>query len=643
MKQIKTAPFTNIVNSKKWDKSQHLSHFQNRLSAMRAKREQFEQQFKKWEQQETAYSFYDNFGELQIVVPLEQIMTEIYLGRTNGKVIYDIIPDGQANVDDLQPAKYALSFFLDGNEKDNFWKENKAFRACKSTYGTGIFFTGMRSYKDLRYNIKEDVEIQSGTDVLNEDNFDEITHETWFFFPKNIHPMDFYLDDAALGQPDLQYAEDCIYKEKVSFKEFELMFGDNDAIDKEAYSRVTTGIDMDEKNQNSQSIHQDEIVLFYYYNRVTKDFYIVANEDNLLVQTKFLYNDGKLPFDSAQHFPNENCFYGRGIPERIEALKVYIGEILQDMLSGAQMANSINFLTGNDEQVNQDWSVWGRGVNIWKSTGGIEQVQRIDSSINLGYFQNMLNVLYDLVVQYTGDNPRAPIDMQTDKVGIMEAMEANKAVRQSAVDESYNICLDSVLTMMLSRIKQFAPALLSESIKDSEGKEIKKIFPKIRIDGAEVKQTKDQVIVTDKLGKYWYFELRPEVVQGLGVKVQTSSTSSILPILERQRITEMVQNVNMLANLGQIVPWLAEKLERYLGDDFLDYMDDAYGYDNGKLKAFTEKDKLDQENKKRIKELTEKSTLALKWMQNATPTNELIKTEQTQGNPTQNQGLWQGM
>lgn len=152
-------------------------------------------------------------------------------------------------------------------------------------------------------------------------------------------------------------------------------------------------------------------------------------------------------------------------------------------------------------------------MNIWKSTGGIEQVQRIDSSINLGYFQNMLNVLYDLVVQYTGDNPRAPIDMQTDKVGIMEAMEANKAVRQSAVDESYNICLDSVLTMMLSRIKQFAPALLSETIKDSEGKELKKIFPKIRIDGAEVKQTKDQVIVTDKLGKYGYFELRPEVVQ----------------------------------------------------------------------------------------------------------------------------------
>ncbi|WP_180369732.1 hypothetical protein, partial [Oenococcus oeni] len=89
------------------------------------------------------------------------------------------------------------------------------------------------------------------------------------------------------------------------------------------------------------------------------------------------------------------------------------------------------------------------------------------------------------------------------------AMEANKAVRQSAIDEGYNMCLDSVLTMMLSGIKQFAPSLLSETIKDSDGKEIKKIFPKIRIDNSEVKQTEKEVVITDKLGKYGYFELKP--------------------------------------------------------------------------------------------------------------------------------------
>lgn len=89
------------------------------------------------------------------------------MGRTEGKMNFDIIPDGQANVEELQPTKYAMVFMLDGNEKDNFWKENREFRINKSTYGEGITFTGMRSYKDLRYKIKEGKDISGEGDLLN--------------------------------------------------------------------------------------------------------------------------------------------------------------------------------------------------------------------------------------------------------------------------------------------------------------------------------------------------------------------------------------------------------------------------------------------------------------------------------------------
>lgn len=44
---------------------------------------------------------------------MEQNLIEVYMGRTNGKVLYDIVPDGQANIEELQPSKYALQFFLD--------------------------------------------------------------------------------------------------------------------------------------------------------------------------------------------------------------------------------------------------------------------------------------------------------------------------------------------------------------------------------------------------------------------------------------------------------------------------------------------------------------------------------------------------
>jgi hypothetical protein len=53
-------------------------------------------------------------------------------------------------------------------------------------------------------------------------------------------------------------------------------------------------------------------------------------------------------------------------------------------------------------------------------------------------------------------------------VGIVEMQEANKAVRQSAVDEGYAIALDEALTMTIQRIRDFAPSLMSEKIKDSD-------------------------------------------------------------------------------------------------------------------------------------------------------------------------------
>lgn len=87
----------------------------------------------------------------------------------------------------------------------------------------------MRSYKDLRYSLKENVEATGEGDLFNEDNFEAKEHETWFFFPQNIHPRDFYIDDAAYGQNDLQYAQDCIRKEKVSRIDFELRYSKNKA------------------------------------------------------------------------------------------------------------------------------------------------------------------------------------------------------------------------------------------------------------------------------------------------------------------------------------------------------------------------------------------------------------------------------
>lgn len=593
--------------AKTWTPEQWKTFVLRRLVNMRTKRWEMEKIWELCDAQVKSESYYDNDGVLNVNIPLEKTLREIYMGRTEGKVNFDIVPDGQANVEDLQPSKYAMNFFLDGNGKDNFWKENKAFRENKSTYWSGIFFTGMRSYKDLRFTLKEGADVTGEGELFNEDNFEQKEHETWFFFPQNIHPRDFYIDDAAYGQNDLQYAQDCIRKEKVSRIDFELRYKDNKAfINIQSALGEEGGADMMPKNENDKSIDQSEYILHHYYHRVTKKYIIIVNEKHIIFEGRYLYEDGKLPFVSAQHYSRDDRFWGEGICERTAWLKAYQSEIWQDILSGAEMNSSVNILTGNDDQIWQDWTVWGRWVNIWRSTWGAEKVQQIGTTINLGYYTAVLDKLDQLSAVISGINPLEQFDPGSDKVGIVEIMESNKSVRNRSVDENYNIALDEAFTHMLSRIKQFAPALLKVDKKDSEGNVIKTIFPKIRIENYEVKKEKGGQVFEEAIGKYGYFDLKPEVVQWVGVKIVTPSTNSVLPILERQKINEYITNIQNLANafaLDQSGEFLNKLRDQINVEDLVWWMSDAYGYDRNGLKANSEKDKILKEIVKKYEAL----------------------------------------
>lgn len=589
----------SIEASKKWSNDEWKTFFQNRLQDMRSKRKDIEVIWDRADLQTQAESFYDNDGVLNVNVPLEKTLEEIYCGRTEGKVNFDIMPDGQADVEELQPTKYAMNFFLDGNEKDNFWKENKSFRGMKSNYWEWISFTGVRSYKDIRYKVKKDAEMNGEGDIFDENNFDEYIHETWFFFPQNIHPRDFYIDDAAYWQNDVQYAQDCIRKEKISPAEFELRYKGVKPFDQKEVEAILSGsgwVDLAPKNENDRSINQDELIIYHYYHRLTKRYILNVNETHNIFVGRYLYDDGKLPFECAQHYTRTDRFWGEGIPERVAWNKAYQSEIWQDILSGAQMNSGMNIVTWNDDQIGQWWNVGGRWINIWRSVGGVDNVKPVTTTIDLWYFVSVLDKLDQQSAIDSGINPREQFDPGSDKVGIVEIMEANKSVRNRSVDENYNIYLDAALTQMLSRIKQFAPSLLSEKIMSEDGKKvIKYIFPKITIKDYEVKNEKGKQVIEEAIGKYGYFDLKPWVIQWIWVKVVTPSTNSVLPILERQKVTEYLTNLQNLANTAAIDPTgeMLKKLASSVNfDEVLWWLNDAFGYDPNSLKANSEKDKL---------------------------------------------------
>jgi len=491
----------DIVNSKDWTDLEWLNFWRDRFYKMRTKRAPFDTAWNDYENQTNAVSFYDNEWQLVVNIPLEKELGEYYMGRTEWKINFDIIPDWQADIEELQPSKYALNFFLDWNYKDNFWKENKLLREYKKTYWSWIFYTWIRQYKDFRYQTKPDVDLQDWTDILNKNNFDKITNETWFFHPKAIHPKDFFFDDAWYGQPDVQYWADCIYKEKISALEFEMRYKDNKAM--KNIDLVTYWVDPLPKNENDNAVDLRQVVLYHYFHRFTKKYLIVANETQIIFNGLYLYNDWKLPFENIQHFSNVNRFWGEWYPERVAFLKAYKSEVFQDILSSSAMSSWLHLVVWNDDQIGQDWTLWGRQMNLWRTTGGADKVQQMNTTPNINAFQSVIALIDKEIAVASWINPNETIQPDSDKVWIVEIMEARKSVRNRSVDENYNIGLDWALTMCLDRIKQFAPALLSEKIKDSDWKVIKTIFPKIRINDKVIKKEWGKQVFEEDIGKFW--------------------------------------------------------------------------------------------------------------------------------------------
>ena len=69
----------DIENSEKWEEQDWTQYVRDRLIKMRAKRAPFDIAWDQYETQVNAISFYDNNGQLQVNVPLEKTLGEIYM------------------------------------------------------------------------------------------------------------------------------------------------------------------------------------------------------------------------------------------------------------------------------------------------------------------------------------------------------------------------------------------------------------------------------------------------------------------------------------------------------------------------------------------------------------------------------------
>ncbi len=423
------------------------------------------------------------------------------------------------------------------------------------------------------------------------------------------------MDDRAINQNDIQKAEDCIYKERISKEEAELRYKD-----KKGYMRtdnITTTPDIYPAAwQSNNVVNTDGLDIYYYYNKLTKDFWIIINKTDVLFQGKLLYSNGRLPFEAAQHYPRNDAFYGIGICQKIGYLKAYKSEMLQYMLDWASISSGINMIVWDGTMLNGQTQA-GK-VNIRQSTWDISQTQQVKLDGNVAQLSGLLTFLDDLVVQDIGENIKAPYSSPAWTLGEVEIMEENKAIRLKTVDIARDICMDNALTSMLQNIQDFAPALLKEIEKDDKGNIIKVTRPKIQIKDVSIKKKKGKVVIEEDYGKYGFFELKPETIQGdMIVKVTTPNTwDKFLKSIAIKKYTDFVGNYSMLLNALPDEQKL-ELVKAYPLSDVVEYMKDTFKIGES-LIAKTKKSKTREENLKKIEMLRE-MVMPQQWQQPLQP------------------------
>ena len=565
------------------------------------------------DRQWTALSGYDEFNNLQVNLPLEQNLEDVYAGRTSGKLNFDIQPDGkQASVEELQPASYAMEFYLEwgNNRGSGIYDILPRLRRMKARYGTMFSFTGLNNKQSIKYKVKKWISILTMEDLENQKNYEPYIMDMYEFFPTGIDVKEMYLDEKALWQPDIQQCEDAFIERNISLTKIKNTRWDNKNY--EDIKDVQADWDGSQSKPNDQVEWDTSAKIRFYYNNITKDYVIYATANKQIIhRSKMLYNHGKMPIESCQHYTNIKSIYGIGIPKKIAYIKWYKTNIMQAILDNAAMGTGLNFIVWNSGTV-EERDMGGDNINVWQSTQWVEQVQQMQPQSNAGLVA-ILEILDDLVVQDTGENVRATVDMQSDKVGIVEMMEENKAVRHKSVDENRNLFLDRVLTMMLSNIAQFAPQIWSRVMEvEYDWDQLEKVqYPKITVQDAVVKQTEKgiKVVKEDNYGKYGYFELKPWLIwDDLWVKIVTPSSTSSLPLVRKANFDKWIESklkMMEIASMDQSGKMMQSMIDSISMEEAIQRWNDVFGFED-KLKADTGKDKIKKKNLEMVARLREK-------------------------------------
>lgn len=597
-----------------------LTYVLERITKMLTERSKIEGEWATSELQVEAPSSVDNDMKIQFNSQTEQSLCEQYVGRVNNQIYRDFKPEQEADAAELYASQKIENYFL---EKENFYSELARWDFSKSIYGMGIFYTGLTLDIETKYKPKEwataDPEDPSGW-VDDDSQFEEYKQYNRQFTPKNVRPRDFLWDNRNFRQDKWELIEDCARIEYVSKERLTQRRADAKEYNIEWLEEMTWA---DRSNMNS---HIYVVKLTHYYNKNTKDYIIMGNDCQIIHKGKMKYKHGRLPFEVAQHYPDNNCICGKWIPRKTRASKAYKNNMLQAAIDKVWASSFSNIVLGNANVLNNKYQMWW-GMNVWETTS-MSDFQQFQTDGNITGLEIAINLMNEEIRNDTGEDPRLDNINPQEKLWQTEIKEENKAIRLKTLHISRDICLDNALTSTYCNIQQFAPAVLRKEEK-IDGETTKVIRPMISLPWIKVKKKGNKQLVEDVTDYwvYWWYELNPKfrMIDGVCKIVTNSSYNKQWSVLEKNKFSEFMDN-----KLKQAQIWYPVA-QMYPYETIKELENQAYGYDpDMKFTAKTKKDKIREKNLEMVEAFKQ-----MTWggVLDSMPTDEATNGQTTWGAP----------
>lgn len=519
-----------------------LNKVKRREAEMRAERSPFEAEWDYIDAQVNSKSFYDNDGRLIANCSVEQTLLEIHTGRTAQKLNYDVVSVGVEpdNVEE-KIAKFTLADTL---ERDNFWKFYQIWEYNRGKYWTAVWVTTPKMERLLQYTY-------SNTKVSNDEagswyfskKMVRSYIEKWKFAPREWSLRQLLIDDRAIWQGDQDKIRDIVLIETVTKEELELNFWNNELFDIEWLNELMT-----DDTEYWVTTTKWFIVLYYYFDKLTKEYGIVGNKSKVIYKS-YMTTD-ELPISIWTYRFRSDCIYWYGLPRIVRTSKRYKDMIQQGMMDGAILASRVALIMNNTEFVDGEPQMSSL-VNTWRTTWTGSPPQQMNLSNNLWYLTQVLNVIEDDIRADTGMDIRQAFEAPAQQLWTVEIMEENKAIRYKAVDWSRDLSIDRAFTQCLNNLAKFLPVVMRE-VGEVDWVKVTKSRPKIKVPNHKiVKKDDGKIYFEESYGDYWSFELKPKTITwDLTVSIVTPSTFNNNSVaLSKNKNKEMVNTIAALSNI----------------------------------------------------------------------------------------------